>query len=41
MVGHDDTVAIAEPCFAVNVLFEAGEPVEAVIPFLIDLILTP
>lgn len=41
MVGHDDTVAIAKLCYAVKVLFEAGEPVESVVPSLMDLFLRP
>ena len=41
MVGHDDNMAIAKLCYAVKVLFEAGEPVEAVVPPLVDLFLRP
>jgi hypothetical protein len=40
-LGHDDTLAIAKLCYAVKVLFESGEPVEAVIPSLVDLFLRP
>ena len=41
MVGHDDNMAIAKLCYAVKVLFEAGVPVEAVVPPLVDLFLRP
>jgi hypothetical protein len=41
MVGHDDNVAIAKLCYAVKMLFETGEPVEAVVPSLVDLFLRP
>lgn len=39
MVGHDDNIAIAKLCYAVWVLFENGEPVESVVPSLVDLFL--
>ena len=39
MVGYDDTIAIAKLCNAVKVLFDAGEPVEAVVPSLVNLFL--
>jgi len=41
MFGRDDTVAIAKLCYGVKVLFDAGEPVESVIPSLVDLFLRP
>jgi hypothetical protein len=41
MVGYDDNVAVAKLCYAVKVLLEAGEPVEAVVPSLVDLFLRP
>ena len=40
-IGYDDTIAIAKLCYAVKLLFEAGEPVESVVPSLVDLFLKP
>ena len=41
MVGHDDTLAVAKLCHAVRGLLEAGEPIEAVVPSLVDLFMRP
>ena len=41
MVGHDDTVFMAHVCYAVRQLLEAGEPLEAVVPSLVDLFVRP
>ena len=41
MVGHDDNMAIAKLCYAVKMLLECGEPVEAIVPSLVDLFLRP
>ena len=40
-LGHDDSMPIAKLCYAVKVLLNAGEPVEAVVPSLVDLFLRP
>ena len=40
-VGYDDTMAIAKLCYAVKVLLDVGEPVESVVPSLVDLFLRP
>jgi hypothetical protein len=41
MVAHDDTMAVAKLCYAVSLLFEAGESIQSVIPSLVDLFLRP
>jgi len=41
MVRHDDTLAVAKLCYAVQELLRAGEPLEAVVPSLVDLFLRP
>ena len=41
LVGHDDTLAVAKLCHAVRCLLEAGEPVESVVPSLVDLFMRP
>ncbi len=41
MVGHDDNMAVAKLCYAVKLLFEAGEPIESVVPSPVDLFLRP
>ena len=41
MVAHDDTLAVAKLCYAVQELLRAGEPLEAVVPSLVDLFLRP
>lgn len=40
MVGYDN-MAVAKLCYAVRLLFEAGEPVESVVPSLVDLFMRP
>ena len=41
IIGHDDTLAIAKLTHAVRLLFDAGEPIESVIPSLADLFMRP
>ena len=41
LVDTDDSVAVAKLCLAVRRLLEQGEPVEAVVPALVDLFLRP
>ena len=41
LVGHDDTLAVAKLCHAVRCLLEAGEPIESVVPSLVDLFTRP
>ena len=41
MLGHDDTPAIAKLTYAARLLIEAGEPIESVVPSLVDLFLRP
>ena len=39
--GCNETEAMAKLCYAVKVLFDAGEPIESVVPSLVDLFLHP
>ena len=41
LVAHDDTEAVAKLCYAVQRLLDSGEPLEAVVPSLVDLFLRP
>lgn len=41
LVAHDDSLAMAKLCYAVRLLLDAGEPLEAVVPSLADLFLRP
>ena len=41
LLGSDDSVAVAKLCLAVSRLLKQGEPVEAVVPALVDLFLRP
>ena len=41
LIGTDDSVAVAKLCLAVRRLLEEGEPIEAVIPALVDLFMRP
>ena len=40
-LGFDDAIPVAKLCYAVKLLLEAGEPVEAIVPSLVDLFLRP
>lgn len=41
LVGHDDNMAVAKLCYAVKLLIEDGEPIESVVPSLVDLFMRP
>jgi hypothetical protein len=41
MTGQDENMILAQLCFEVKRLLETGEPLESVVPSLVDLFLRP